>query len=474
MKKGFAEAFAKFDGYQLAKYRGEDKAVKLIDLVNLVHPVAVERNREAIGKLVAGKLRSEKTWESMLSEAGKNSGSALRTVAKKREVWKELIYSRKIGYFALLRNLRNIAEACVHSVDEQSFEAKLNELKEQIKSSVSEISASVERKQGFAQSLSTLEHELNCLNSSTGSLQIALLHTYPEFVEKRTKLENAIAEIKSEIKQIRLEIETQHKRLDDLYEEFNRMRAYQTVVDEDLVAATCALLEDERLIRKSLVLPFRFTTALEEIEKLETPNTAKFLTSLNRAIDISCKNIPDFAGKTLVVADFSGSMGSGISSNKGQACLLGALLAKKNDADMMIFGDIAKYVNINKNLSTMEIYKYLHKQNDGGKSIQVGHGTNFHAIFETANKPYDRIIILSDMQGWIGYTHPEPSFNAYKKRTNANPFIYSIDLAGYGTMQFPEDKVFCLAGFSEKIFDIMQVCETNPRALLDKIEAVEL
>lgn len=35
MKKGFALAFDKFDGYQIAKYRGENKAVKLVDVVNL-------------------------------------------------------------------------------------------------------------------------------------------------------------------------------------------------------------------------------------------------------------------------------------------------------------------------------------------------------------------------------------------------------------------------------------------------------
>ena len=35
MKKGFARAFDKFDRYQLAKYRGEGKSVKLVDIVNL-------------------------------------------------------------------------------------------------------------------------------------------------------------------------------------------------------------------------------------------------------------------------------------------------------------------------------------------------------------------------------------------------------------------------------------------------------
>ena len=52
MKKGFAKAFDKFDAYQLAKYRGEAKAVKLVDIVNLVHPTPSERNEDALKALV--------------------------------------------------------------------------------------------------------------------------------------------------------------------------------------------------------------------------------------------------------------------------------------------------------------------------------------------------------------------------------------------------------------------------------------
>ena len=48
MKKGLAKAFDRFDSYQLAKYRGENRAYKLIDVVNLVHPKPTERNERAM------------------------------------------------------------------------------------------------------------------------------------------------------------------------------------------------------------------------------------------------------------------------------------------------------------------------------------------------------------------------------------------------------------------------------------------
>lgn len=56
MKKGFAAAFDKFDGYQLAKYRNANKDLKLVDVVNLIHPKPTDRNREALTLLVKNEL----------------------------------------------------------------------------------------------------------------------------------------------------------------------------------------------------------------------------------------------------------------------------------------------------------------------------------------------------------------------------------------------------------------------------------
>jgi 60 kDa SS-A/Ro ribonucleoprotein len=94
--------------------------------------------------------------------------------------------------------------------------------------------------------------------------------------------------------------------------------------------------------------------------------------------------------------------------------------------------------------------------------------------FQVANKKYDRIFILSDMQGREGYNTPTSDLAEYSRRTNCKPFIYSMDLAGYGTLQFPENKVFCIAGFSERIFDIVKILEQDKEALIKEIEKIEL
>ena len=58
-----------------------------------------------------------------------------------------------------------------------------------------------------------------------------------------------------------------------------------------------------------MVLPFRFITAFDEIEKLDGGRIVrKVLMALNSAVDIAVKNVPKFDGETLVVLDVSGSM----------------------------------------------------------------------------------------------------------------------------------------------------------------------
>jgi hypothetical protein len=173
-------------------------------------------------------------------------------------------------------------------------------------------------------------------------------------------------------------------------------------------------------------------------------------------------NVPKFDGDTLVVMDVSGSM-SGRPSEI--ASLFGAILAKSNNADVLTFANRSDYKSYNPLDSVMTIRNSFRYS---------GGGTNFKSIFTTANKKYDRVVILSDMQGWVGYTSPTTEFNQYKKTYDANPYVYSWDLAGLGTMQFPENNVFALAGFSDKVFDVMKMMEMDKKALFNEIKAIQL
>lgn len=389
LKKGFAKAFEKFDAYQLAKYRGEGNTVSLVDIANIVHPSFVEhngmvevdkaeyletlnaslenavarKNKErvvelkavikkvkaskkelypinAIEALMIGVLKNTQTWEAKLSEAGKKANSEDEKEELKKEAWASLINTRKIGYMALLRNLRNIMTQA------------------------------------------------------------------PELVED-----------------------------------------------------ACALLVDENLIKKSLVLPFRFTTAIEEINKVGSKESRRIVQALEEAIEISCNNVPKLPGETCVIYDRSGSMGGRPTQIGG---LFAAILAKSNNADVVLFGTAAEYTNFSLRDSMFTISKQFNNKNMGG--------TSYQAFFKKLNKKYDRLIILSDGEAWQQMESSQKYLNEYKANYGCNPFVYNFDLQGSPTIQFKGDRVITLAGFSEKVFDLMTVAEKDRNVLINTIK----
>jgi hypothetical protein len=102
-KRGLAAAFTKFDAYQLAKYDRRGMAIKLRDVMFLVHPKPKDAAQAATWKdLADGTLDTPNRWEVALS-AGDDP----------RETWTRLLVGRKLGALALLRNLRNMQEAGV-------------------------------------------------------------------------------------------------------------------------------------------------------------------------------------------------------------------------------------------------------------------------------------------------------------------------------------------------------------------------
>ncbi len=102
MRKGLAGAFGKFDEHVLGKY-DRDGAVKLRDVLRLVRPKPKDEAQSALWKRVKDRdLAVPDTWEVALSGG-----------ADKREAFTRLLAEGKLGYLALLRNLRNMAEAGV-------------------------------------------------------------------------------------------------------------------------------------------------------------------------------------------------------------------------------------------------------------------------------------------------------------------------------------------------------------------------
>lgn len=357
-KRGFSRAIGLYDEYRLAKYRNADKDVSLIDAVRMSHAKATSRNRDGLKKLVDGTLRMTETWEAKLSTAGK-SGSKEQVAEAKKEAWSDFVNKgERVEYFALLRNLRNIAEQA----------------------------------------------------------------------------------------------------------------------DTETLSKACSLLENGNLIAKSKVLPFRFSSAYDAINSagIATTRRNKVIRALNRAVELSLSNVPKFEGTTAILLDVSGSMEDSLSDNSvtrmcDVANLFASVLFKSNDSDIVMFSSDAEFYNPNPGDSLFTIAK--------GIRNAMG-GTNMSAAFRILDQKYDRIIVLSDMQTWMGSYYSassKTSFNDYKKRTGAkNCKLFSFDLSGNGSLQFPEQNVFLVAGWSDKTFDIISKMEEDKSRLVHEIEAIQL
>ena len=97
LRKALRDVFVTFDAYTLAKYKGNGP-VKMKDILCLTHPTPASVTDSILWKeLLEDKLQPAYTWETELSAKGNT-----------KETWEKLIASGKVGYMALLRNLRNI------------------------------------------------------------------------------------------------------------------------------------------------------------------------------------------------------------------------------------------------------------------------------------------------------------------------------------------------------------------------------
>ena len=105
LKKGLAQAFTKFDEYALAKYNKNKGEVEytLKDVLFMSHAEPKDQAQKRLWKrLINDKLKTPDTWEVELSTGG-----------DKKETFTRLIKEGKLGYFALVRNLRNMVESGV-------------------------------------------------------------------------------------------------------------------------------------------------------------------------------------------------------------------------------------------------------------------------------------------------------------------------------------------------------------------------
>ena len=368
LQKGLALSFNRFDGYQLAKY-DRDGAVRLRDALFLVHPTARdEAQQELFNQLVRGELPTPYTWETELSAVGQQvHASPAERAAAVAHTWETLIVSGKLGYMALLRNLRNILEAKVST---------------------------------------------------------------------------------------------------------------------DAMTQVCATLANRASVARSKQLPFRFLAAFREVKVLTGGHVAAVLTALEDAIAHSAANLRGFGPKTRVVVacDVSSSMQQPISARSkvllyDVSLVLGMLLQSRcQNVTVGMFGNTWKHISLPRGPVLRNVEEFYRREGE------VGYSTNGYLVIKDLRERrevVDKVMIFTDVQLWNsngdGGTLAQ-EWTEYRRSVAPNASLYLFDLAGHGTVPLqvrPENGVALIAGWSDKIFDVLTALDNGGSALTE-IEKIEL
>jgi len=366
IQKGLSDAFNRFDEYQFAKYNSNAE-VKLRDALFLVHPKAKDESQQTIfNKIAANELAVPYTWETELSALGqvKYENENAKAEAFKMK-WEELIDSGKIGYMALMRNLRNIVEA---------------------------------------------------------------------------------------------KVSTAH------------------------VRKVCDFLSNEKAVANSKQLPFRFLSAYREVKGLKSEYVTMILNALEDAVILSAKNLNGFDETTrvLIACDVSGSMQKGVSLKSKVllfdiGLMLGMLMQSKCKRVVTgMFGERWKIINMPNRGVLSNVDQYYKREGE------VGYATNGYKVIDdliNRNVVMDKIMLFTDCQMWNSKNDGssiEQSWKNYKK-VAPNAKLYLFDLAGYGNipLSFQRDDVCLIAGWSDKVFDVLHSIE-NGESAVEKIKQVVL
>ena len=252
---------------------------------------------------------------------------------------------------------------------------------------------------------------------------------------------------------------------------------------KEVVDALCKLVSNGEAIRNGKIMPYQIDYAYEVVKK-EFSNSAdgrRVMEALLKGYEYAVPNLAEaLPGRTCVMVDCSGSMNtyctqagqrSNIATSAAEkAGLIAATIAKATNADVVRFGSHAEFYSYDPNESVFSLGRKIGHDNMGGTSIPSA-----FELIRNAKRQYDRIILLSDNEcNARSYWSGDWVSGAYKKYVHdvANPYVYAVDLASYGTTPIAGDRVNYYFGYGFAMFEDIASKEFNPSAHIEAIRKI--
>ena len=238
----------------------------------------------------------------------------------------------------------------------------------------------------------------------------------------------------------------------------------------------CDLVSNPTLIREGKIMPYQLDLANEiMIAEFNSPYARQISMALAKGYELAIPNLSALIpGQNVIFLDQSGSMAWEIKlpgSKNGsrtscisKAALIAATIAKATNADIICFSYTARYVQYNPNLDVFSLAKQLSSSNMGGTDLSTA-----WKLAQQSNRKYTRTFILSDNEVNRGSTYN--SYMSYVKNVG-HPYVYSVDLAGYGTNCIAGEKVRYYYGYGFSMFDDIAKSEFNAAYHLDQVRKV--
>lgn len=416
IKRGFKSALERLDAYQLDKYKMNNRSVSMIDLIRLFHPKGTQKNAEAFKRLVNGEslddLYETKILEKQMTKAGKDTKD------------------------------------------------------------------------------STIE-------------------------EKNAAKAEAISEVLDNVKGMPI---------------MNLIRNLRNIIlyAPNKVDDACTQLRIEKKILNSRLLPFRFATAYSEIEKMAYDESkkadtdiafesdiksneltkeqfdeckGKILDALEDALQYSVNNIPELEGNVAVLIDHSGSVrgdcggSSRVSAfSKTNTAMIGNLFGsmmayRQKNVYVGLFGDRLINVPMKRDMKLLDFNEYSYKE---GAKCGGGTETGIYDFIEKCvkeNKKVDNVVVFSDCQIGNGYSftswygrsssqngkHFHELFKKFRKiNPSCNWVVVNLRQSGSTSVFDKSQRILNIAGWSDKIFDVIKSQCKGWDAIIKEIEAIEI
>lgn len=242
-------------------------------------------------------------------------------------------------------------------------------------------------------------------------------------------------------------------------------------LDAEVTEIICNKLRNSELVRASKVMPYEiYATYLAVCERGGREMMA-IRNALSKALDASLDNIADIEGYNAIFVDMSGSMGSHLSSRssitlKQMACLLAAMAAKKTNARIYAFANLAKEVIVSRDDSVLSIMREIQNTEVGGSTYLM---EALRAVQDSGEK-FDNVIVLSDGDA---YSRTSNSFvvhsysrfarqgencddvvnNMIANGTVKRFFINDLDAENFAIVDTSDYRKNLVTGFTERYID---------------------